>query len=133
MSRILLIEDDQPLRRALRIALEKSGHLVVDAADGRKGLSAFKAQPAELVITDLIMPEMEGIETICALKKLNPALPIIAMTGGGRTVADDYLHIAQLCGATQVFAKPLEPDTLCAAVATLLANRPVPTPPSPTG
>ena len=122
MARLLLIEDDQTLRRALRIALVKSGYEVVEAGDGHEGLLAFKAQPVDLVITDLIMPEMEGVETIHALRQLSPFLPIIAISGGGRGSPENYLHIAQKLGAAKAFAKPLEPSELCAAVASLLGE-----------
>ena len=122
MHRILLIEDDQMLRRALRIALVKSGYEVVEAGNGHEGLMAFKAKPVDLVVTDLIMPEMEGVETIQVLRKLSPYLPIIAISGGGRGSPADYLHFAQKLGAARAFAKPFEPGELCAAVGSLLGE-----------
>jgi DNA-binding response OmpR family regulator len=131
MSRILLIEDDHSLRRALRLALEKSGYEVVEAAEGREGLATLKLQPVDLVVTDIIMPGMEGIETITALRKLNPQLKIIAISGGGRSSADDYLRMALQFGAAQVFAKPFEIGTLCSAIAELLGNPGTEPPSSP--
>ena len=122
MFRILLVEDDHPLRRALRISLEKSGYEVVEASGGREALAAFKRQPVDLVITDIIMPEMEGLETIHALRKLSPYLLIVAMSGGGRSTPEEYLRLAQQFGAVKVFAKPFEPGALCAAVASLLSG-----------
>ena len=122
MANILLIDDDQTLRRALRLSLEKLGHAVVEAREGQAGLAAFKSQPIDLVITDLIMPEMEGVETIRALKKLSPGVPIIAITGGGRGSPENYLSIAQQFGAAKVFAKPFEFAALCSAVTMLLGG-----------
>jgi DNA-binding response OmpR family regulator len=121
MPRILLIEDDNLLRRALRIGLERSGYEVSEATNGREGLTAFKTAPADLVVTDLIMPEVEGIETIRGLRKMGIGVPIIAISGGGRCSADEYLHVATLLGASQVIEKPFEIDALRTAVAQLLA------------
>ena len=120
MPRILLIDDDSTLRRALRIALERSGYIVVEAANGKEGLTAFASQAADLVVTDLIMPEVEGVETIRELRKVSAGVPIIAISGGGRGSAEDYLHYARLFGASRVFEKPFDIDTLRDAVATLL-------------
>ncbi len=122
MPRILLIEDDQPLRRALRISLEKMGHEVGEADDGREGLALFKVHAFALVVTDIIMPGMEGMETIRALRLLRPHLHIIAISGGGRGSPDNYLHLARHLGAALVFEKPFEFTALCAAVATLLGE-----------
>ncbi len=129
MPRLLLIDDDQPLRRALRLALEKSGHTVVEANDGRAALKAHQAQPVDLVITDLIMPEMEGVELIRSLRKSNPALPIIAMSGGGRSSPESYLAMAKQFGAALLLTKPFSLDKLCESVAQLLDghSKPVPT------
>ena len=120
MPQILLIDDDPTLRRALRIALEKSGHHVAEAANGREGLAAFSAHPADLIVTDIIMPDVEGIETIRRLRGQSKRVPIIAISGGGRGSAEDYLLFAKALGATQVFEKPFDIDTLRAAVASLL-------------
>lgn len=124
MAQILVIEDDQPLRRAWRLVLEQAGHTVLEAGDGRKGLETFKAQPIDLVITDLIMPEMEGVETIQELRRLSPQLKIIAITGGGRGSPANYLRLAKYSGAALTFAKPIEIETLCGAVAQLLGPPP---------
>ena len=122
MPRILLIEDDRALRKALRLALEKLGHTVCEADDGREGLKVFVAEPADLVITDMIMPEMEGVETIRALRRLEPMLQIIAITGGGRGTADGYLRLAAQFGAAKVFTKPFELADLCTAASQLLGT-----------
>lgn len=116
MKRILIIDDEEPLRSMLRMSLEKMGYSVLEAGDGRVALALFKAQPADLVITDLMMPEKEGLETIRELRKGHPDLKIIAMSGGGRTDARDNLKMAKLFGATAVFAKPFSFSDLSKAL-----------------
>ena len=120
MPRILVIEDDVQLRQMLAIALGKASYVVVECEDGRKGIEAHEKQPVDLVITDLIMPEMEGIETIHRLRQLSPTVPIIAISGGGRVTPDSYLSIARHMGASEVLTKPFELSQLCAMVGELL-------------
>ena len=105
-KRILIIDDEQQIRMMLRQAIEKAGFEVDDAPDGKEGIDCFKRKRADLVITDIIMPEKEGIETIMALRRLDPAVKIIAISGGGRIQSDDYLNIATKVGASYSFAKP---------------------------
>ena len=123
MPRVLIIEDDPALRRALRIFLEKSGHTVVEAHDGQVGLKAHAAQTFDLIVTDLIMPEMDGVGLICALRKSHPTLPVIAISGGGRMSPENYLHIARQCGAAVVLAKPFAMEKLGVAIDQLLAKK----------
>jgi len=112
MARILLIDDDEPVRRTLKAVLEQGGHSVAVAGEGRSGLICFRQNTFELVITDILMPESEGIETISALSRAKPGIPIIAITGGapiesipgGRTL--DYLAIARELGARATLRKP---------------------------
>ena len=131
MTRILLVEDDQTFRRALHLSLEQSGHEVTDAEDGGQGLRAFTEQPTDLVIIDLIMPNVEGIETIRKIRKLSPKVPIIAISGGGRNAPGDYLRAARTLGASEILAKPFNLGVMQDAVARLLAlaataKRPMP-------
>jgi DNA-binding response OmpR family regulator len=116
MKRILLIEDEEGLRSMLRISLEKMGYAVVEASDGKAAMAIFKTEPVDLVLTDLMMPEKEGLETIRELRKGHPELKIIAMSGGGRTDARDNLKMAKLFGATTVFSKPFSLAELSRAV-----------------
>jgi len=120
MARVVLIDDDKALRRSLRIALERSGHEIVEAANGREGLAAFAIQPADIVVTDIVMPELEGVELIQAIRKMSPRVPIIAISGGGRGKSADYLRLATFFGATQALEKPFTIDALRAAIAALL-------------
>ena len=122
MESILIIDDDTTLRRALRLTLERSGYRVFEAGDGREGLGLLKREIVDLVITDLIMPGMEGLETIRELRKLNPSLRIIAISGGGRGTPAEYLDIATQFGAAKVFTKPFDFSALCSAVSGLLGS-----------
>ncbi len=108
MKKLLLIDDDQDFRTMLSVRLEKVGYQVIQAEDGIKGISAFKKNPVNVVVTDIIMPEKEGMETILELKKINPAVKIIAISGGGRSVPEDYLSIAEYFGAVKSFKKPFD-------------------------
>ena len=119
MARILLIDDDDLLRELLATTLAHAGHTVHQAAEGGQGCEIFRTTPVDLVITDIIMPGQEGIETILHLRHLNPRLPIIAMSGGA-TNSKIYLTIAAQLGASHVLAKPFTLDELAAALADLL-------------
>jgi CheY-like chemotaxis protein len=129
MARILLIDDDDDLRTMLSLTLAHFGHTVVEARNGKEGLALLPSAQADLVITDIVMPEKEGIETITELRKNCPKLKIIAMSGGGRGNAGDYLHTAKFMGATKVLAKPFTNDLLQAAISELLPDE-LPTPPA---
>lgn len=105
-NRILIIDDELQIRVMLRQALEKAGFEVDEAPDGKEGIDCFKKNRADLIITDIIMPEKEGIETIMAFKRLDQNVKIIAISGGGRIQSEDYLNIATKVGACCSFAKP---------------------------
>jgi len=122
MSHILVIDDDTSIRIMLRQALEKQGHQVTVAEDGQKGLAAQKNVAAELVITDLIMPGMEGIETIMELRRRSPGLKIIAMSGGGVGKGADYLTMARQFGAARTINKPFSLATLLQVVGEVLGE-----------
>jgi two-component system chemotaxis response regulator CheY len=122
MKRILLIEDDEALRSILRMSLEKMGHAVTEAGNGREAIRIFKKTSPDLVLTDLIMPEIEGLEAIRAMRRAQPELKIIAMSGGGRSDARDNLKMAKNFGATAVFAKPFSIKELHKVITSLLAD-----------
>lgn len=121
MAHILIIDDDDLFRSMLRDTLQVLGHSVTEAANGREGLERLQERPPDLVMTDIIMPDMEGIETIIGLRRSHPRLPVIAMSGGGRGSANDYLQVAQQLGATRVLAKPFSTEELQAAIAAVPA------------
>ena len=106
MKNILVIDDNHDFRTMLCTRLEKSGYDVTGVENGKIGVTTFRENPVNLVITDIIMPEKEGMETILELKKINPAVKIIAISGGGRSVPEDYLDIAEYFGAVKSFKKP---------------------------
>jgi CheY-like chemotaxis protein len=112
MAKILVIDDDAIVRETIAQVLEARGHRVLSAEDGRRGVAAFRAQQPDLVITDIIMPEQEGIETITEIRGLAPTVKIIAISGGGRIGNADFLKIARHIGAADVIAKPFDPDDL---------------------
>lgn len=122
MARMLLIDDDDYARAALRRALERAGHSVIEAADGREGIRCYHETPAAVVITDILMPGQDGLETIMALQKEFPDVKIIAISGGGETGRMDFLYVAERLGAQYTFHKPFELRELLAAVHELLRD-----------
>lgn len=122
MKRILVIDDDEGLRRMLQMSLEGAGYAVTSAQDGKEGLASLRKTPADLVITDLVMPNKEGLETILEIRKAQPHLKIIAISGGSRTSPKDNLSMAKNFGAAFVFSKPFSLVDMTKAVAHLLGG-----------
>ena len=121
MKRILVIEDN-PIVAKVVIALLAKQYAVKWAGNGREGLALLSAESFDLVITDLLMPEMEGLETIRALRGQFPGIPILAMTGGSRFGSPgDLLHMAQDFGAARTLRKPIQPGELYEKVSECLA------------
>ncbi|MBK8160409.1 MAG: response regulator [Rhodospirillaceae bacterium] len=116
MVHVLLIEDDPLVQDMLQVALQLAGYEVTLASNGREGLRKFAAQKPDIVVTDIIMPEQEGIETILAIRKIDQALPIIAMSGGSSIGALDFLDAARTFGASRILTKPFSPKDLIAAL-----------------
>jgi DNA-binding response OmpR family regulator len=117
MARILLIEDNDPVRTLLRDTLELDGHTVIEARNGKQGLALFQHAGADLVITDIVMPEKDGLEVVAALREKHPSVKIIAISGAD---SGDYLDSARLTGAAKVLLKPFSSDVLMAAINALL-------------
>ena len=124
MARILIIDDEKPVRDALEAIAAVSGHEVRCAADGRQGLAEYLTFKPDVVVTDMLMPEKEGIETIIELRKLQPGLPIIAMSGGGRVGNMSFLTMAERFGATRTLSKPFSAAEMAAALASCLTASP---------
>jgi CheY-like chemotaxis protein len=123
MARILVIDDDEDVRAVLRGVLEQAGHEVVVAANGVEGIDAFRRLAADLVITDIVMPEKEGIETIRDLVEEFPNARIVAMSGGGKRLnRDNALFTASEIGAYKILRKPFEPSELLSSVQMALAS-----------
>jgi len=123
--KILVIDDDDRFRRLAAKILTAEGHEVSEASDGVEGMKVFQQQKPGLVITDIIMPNQEGIETILELRRENPAIRIIAMSGSpGPSGNASFLKMAQQLGADEILAKPFRPQDL-RAVVRRLDNQPV--------
>lgn len=120
MYRILLIDDDNDVRTMLRQMLTHFGHTVIEARNGREGLELFPHANVDLVITDIVMPEKEGLEVLMDLRLRKPPVKIIAISGGGRQSSRDYLHAAKLMGAGRVLAKPFSSEALITAIDELM-------------
>jgi CheY-like chemotaxis protein len=121
-KQILVIDDDPLINDLIRRLLERSGYRVASAFNGREALNIYSNGVFDLVITDIIMPEMEGLETIKELRHTDPSVKIIAVSGGGVGSADDYLHAANLLGAVRVFSKPFHIEDIQRAVDELIGT-----------
>jgi CheY-like chemotaxis protein len=120
MPRVLVIEDDDNIRMLIRKALERGGHQVLEAANGFEGIAVFKFGKIDLVVTDLVMPGQEGVTTIQQVRKLDPDVPIIAISGSHDT--DAPLQDAMHRGANMRLAKPFSFQDLVAAVDVMLGT-----------
>jgi CheY-like chemotaxis protein len=116
MQKILVIDDDPGILRMIEFMLDGSGYQCVSFGDAREGLASLDHMAVNLIITDIIMPEMEGIELILNARASFPNLPIIAISGGGRSNRMDVLHLAQQLGAEAVLPKPFTRADLLAAI-----------------
>ncbi|MCP4395954.1 MAG: response regulator [bacterium] len=129
-TRILLIEDDEPQRELFRTVLEDAGYEVLEASDGQRGIRAFQEQPCDLVITDIFMPNKDGLETIMAIKTASPGVKIIAISGGGSweqhgefVGTERSLGMASRFGADRTFQKPVSIQQLLEMLEKLLPKR----------
>jgi DNA-binding NtrC family response regulator len=122
MAHILIIDDDDQLRTLLRQALEREGYTVGEAQNGREGMARYRATPADLVITNILMPEQEGLETIRVLRQESPEVKIIAISGGGQMGALDFLDIAAKLGSRRTLRKPFALQELHTVVREVLQH-----------
>lgn len=116
MLRILLVDDDELFRPMLRATLLKMGHQVREADDGDQAMLMFEQEPAEILITDIILPGKEGLEIIGMFKSRFPELKVIAISGAGRVVETNYLKLATAEGADAVLEKPFSKEQLAAVL-----------------
>ncbi len=121
MKRILLIDDNLPFLAVQALVLRGAGYEVTTAEHGREGAKLLAGQRFDLVVTDLVMPEKDGIEVILELRRRGSPIKIIAISGGGRVGPENYLYMAGKLGAAATLTKPFSSDTLLTAVAGLLA------------
>lgn len=123
MESILIIDDEPQIRSMIRLILERAGYSVMEAADGVEGIRRFRENPVTLIITDLIMPNKDGIGMIIELKKEFPDAKIIAMSGGGLNRPEGYLRGAQKLGAACTLSKPINRQELLRVVKDTLESK----------
>ncbi|HEX2646278.1 MAG TPA: response regulator [Candidatus Dormibacteraeota bacterium] len=122
MARILLIDDDDAVRRVMRSVLERKGHEVLEANNGKAGVQLLAEHAVDLVITDIFMPEQDGVETVRQMRIAFPQVKVIVASGGDSTGRLSLLTGAELFGATASLSKPLRPADLLAAVQAALES-----------
>ena len=120
MPKVLVIDDEPQIRSLVKRFLTQAGYEVDQAGDGLEGVRQMKENPAELVITDILMPKQEGLETIRQIREAFPNCKIIAMSRGSQLTAMDFLPIAQKFGAAKIFHKPIDFNEMVEAVKELL-------------
>lgn len=116
MARVLLVDDHEEVRRAMKRGLERMGHAVTPAGDGREAIAALIGTPMDLVVTDINMPDMDGIELIIEMNRKWPEVPVIAVSGGGMLPKELLLANAAILGAVTTLQKPVDLGDLEAAV-----------------
>jgi len=118
LARILIIDDDISVRIALRILLQKAGHETVEALNGKEGLRVFNQNPTDLIITDILMPERDGVETLLEIRAHHPDVKVMAISGN----AAEFLPILEDLGAQHTMTKPFNADEVLEAVQNLLGE-----------
>jgi CheY-like chemotaxis protein len=120
MSVIMIIEDDKELREMLKTALLRKDYTVIEAENGKEALIHFKPGVTDLVITDLIMPDEDGLEVIMKIRELKHGIKVIAISGGGKAGPGGYLNLAKALGADAVFSKPFSINDLISKIEEML-------------
>src|ERR1700736_4518749 len=120
MSSILLVDDDDEFLAMLSKVLTHAGYQVQEASDGEQAIKFYGSHPPDLVITDLVMPEKEGIQLIVELRRLNSKVKIIAISGAGQSLLDEYLNLAKVLGAQRVLAKPFSEQEILETISEVL-------------
>lgn len=121
MPGVLIVEDDNELREMLKLSLTRRRYIVMEAINGKDAISHFKPSITDLVVTDLIMPEEDGLKVILKLREIKPSLKIIAISGGGKAGPGSYLNLAKVLGADAVFSKPFSTNDLICKIEELVA------------
>jgi DNA-binding response OmpR family regulator len=122
MPGILIIEDDNDLREMLKISLQRRKYNVFEAQNGKEAITHFKPAVTDLVITDLIMPEEDGLKVIMKLREIKPSLKIIAISGGGKAGPGSYLNLAKALGADVIYSKPFSVNEMIKKIGELLED-----------
>jgi CheY-like chemotaxis protein len=122
MARILVIDDDNEVRGMVKRMLEREGHQVIEAADGNAGTALYRETQTDLIVTDIVMPQKDGWETIADLRRQFPDARIIAMSGGAEIGAHSYLIMGKRLGADRILEKPVRKEALMKHVVELLSR-----------
>jgi CheY-like chemotaxis protein len=122
MKRIMIIDDDEQFRTMLKKMLEQNGYTTVEAANGERAMKEMERNPADIMIVDIIMPVMDGLETIIHMQREYPFVKLIAISGGGRIEPQNYLNSAEKLGAVCSFTKPIDNQELLSAIEELLTD-----------
>jgi CheY-like chemotaxis protein len=122
MPGILIVEDEKDLREMLKTSLIRRKFTVIEAENGKDAISHFKPLITDIVVTDIIMPDEDGLKVIIKLKELKPSLKIIAISGGGKAGPGSYLNLAKALGADAIFSKPFSVNDLIEKIEDLLNN-----------
>jgi DNA-binding response OmpR family regulator len=120
MSVILIIEDDKELREMIKTALIRKDHVVLEAENGKEALIHFKPSVTDLVITDLIMPDEDGLKVIMKIREMKKGIKLIAISGGGKAGPRSYLNLAKALGADAIYPKPFSINDLISKIENLL-------------
>jgi DNA-binding response OmpR family regulator len=120
MPGILIVEDDSDIREMLKVSLSRRKYLIHEAVNGKDAISHFKPLTTDLVITDLIMPEEDGLKVIMKLREIKPTVRIIAISGGGKAGPGSYLNLAKALGADAVYSKPFSLNEMVGKIEELL-------------
>jgi YesN/AraC family two-component response regulator len=126
MAKILIVDDNREIRESLREILERSHHTVIEAPNGNKAIEILRSFVIDLIITDIVMPEKDGLDVIKQLKEEFPQVKVIAYSGGNPRLTFDPLMAAKILGAIQTFQKPFPVPDLLNAVERLVGSAPQP-------
>jgi CheY-like chemotaxis protein len=121
MAGILIVEDENDLREMLKVSLVRRKFTVLESENGKDAITHFKPSVTDLVITDLIMPEEDGLKVIMRLRELKPSIKVIAISGGGKAGPASYLNLAKALGADAVYSKPFSVNEMIKKIEELLA------------
>ncbi len=122
LKNILLVDDEESIRKMVRAVLGEEEYAFTEASNGVEALEIMETQSFDLIITDVIMPDCDGIELVMTVRKKLPDIKVIVMSGGGRVRADHYLNLAEKLGAARVFEKPFNTAELRETVSELLSE-----------
>ena len=122
MAGVLIVEDDKELRDMISLSLTRRKFTVIESANGKEAIMHFKPSITDLVVTDLIMPEEDGLKVIMKLREIKPSLKIIAISGGGKAGPGSYLNLAKALGADAIYSKPFSLNDLVTKIEDLLRS-----------